>query len=290
MSNYAICMFAYNEATHITQSIHSVMDNVDNKCAQVFVIANGCTDDTVPLLSVIAKEYPKLQIVDLPLGDKCNAWNEYVHRYAPNVDTHFFVDADVLFSKNVFSCLHDHLQDSKAHVVAGIPISGRNKDYYRSLVVERSCFFGNLYGVKNNFLQQIVAKPFYLPAGLNWIDSFLTKAVNTDITFVDYNLPERVTFVDGHGYYFQSLSPLKIADLQLYKNRIARYELGKLQEQILDTIPVEQWPRDMHTINLKLLKLKAWQQITNPIKRYLVKTRLHKLITQGPKLKQECVI
>ncbi|UTP71585.1 glycosyltransferase family 2 protein [Alteromonas sp. LMIT006] len=282
--SYAICMFAYNEEKHIETSLSSVFSNIDSECKNVTLMANGCTDQTVSIAQQMANTNNLLNVIELSLGDKCNAWNTYIHENAPDVDTHFFIDADVKFTSNVFPILHEQLQNSSAHAVAGVPASGRNKAYYESLVTDRSCFFGNLYGLSNNFIQMIKKKSFYMPVGLNWIDSFLTKAVNTDIQFLDYNLPNRVTYKLGHGYEFDSLSPFKFDDIKLYKNRIARYELGKLQEVILDSIPVKRWPRDMHEINLQIHAQNMVKNVSQPIKRLLVKQRLEKLLSSGPKI------
>ncbi|MFQ3237195.1 MAG: glycosyltransferase involved in cell wall biosynthesis, partial [Paraglaciecola sp.] len=101
---YNIVMFAHNEEKNITKSIESVFANVDDNLNAFLIIANGCTDKTV---SVIAKNkeilgFEKLKVVELTLGDKCNAWNHYVYSLAELVDTHFFVDADVKFSPLCF--------------------------------------------------------------------------------------------------------------------------------------------------------------------------------------------
>jgi len=149
------------------------------------------------------------------------------------------------------------------------------------LVEERSCFFGNLYGASQAYMQMIRTKNFYLPIGLNWIDSFLTKAANTDIQFLNYNLPKRVIFKRGVGFQFESLSPFNISDIKLYKNRIARYELGKIQELYLDSLNIESWPREMTEINLHILEnFKEKTTHLSFIKRMLVKQRLIKLLSK----------
>ena len=170
--SYSICMFAYNEEKHIEKSLKSVFDNVDIDCCNVTLVANGCSDNTVSIANELADQNSLLTVIEIELGDKCNAWNTYIHEHAPDVATHFFIDADVKFTTQVFPILHNQLQSSPAHTVAGVPVSGRNKAYYESLVTDRSCFFGNLYGLSNNFIQMIKKKSFYMPVGLNWIDSF----------------------------------------------------------------------------------------------------------------------
>jgi hypothetical protein len=136
-----------------------------------------------------------------------------------------------------------------------------------------------LYGLKHSFIKRIKESNFTLPIGLNWIDSFLTKAVNTDLQFFKYNLPNRVTYSEGVGYQFSSLSPLHLDDIKLYFNRIARYELGKIQEQYLDEIDVENWPNNMQAINLKIREnFQMHSEKLSSLKKHLVNKRLNKLL------------
>lgn len=283
---YNIIMFAYNEQNNISNSLTSVYENKSTSLKHVYLIANGCSDNTVERAEQLKQElnFTELNIISLELGDKCNAWNHYMHKLANEVDCHFFIDADVNFSDNCFEQMHSKLIATEISTVAiaGLPLSGRNIEFYKSLVIERACFFGNLYGLKHSFVERIRETNFYLPIGLNWIDSFLTKAVNTDIQFFNYNLPNRVTYIDNVGYQFDSLSPFNIDDIKLYFNRIARYELGKLQETYLDTLDVANWPREMKGINQKIDD--NFKQKTNklsPFKRFLVRKRLTKLLNKS---------
>lgn len=279
-------MFAYNEENNISNSLKSVYNNKSSLLKHVYLIANGCTDNTAERAEQLKTElnFKELNIVNIELGDKCNAWNHYMHNLADDVDCHFFIDADVNFSDNCFEQMHNKLiaTETSTVAIAGLPLSGRNIAFYRSLVLERACFFGNLYGLKHSFVERIREADFYLPIGLNWIDSFLTKAVNTDIQFFNYNLPTRVTYIDGIGYRFDSLSPFKKDDIKLYFNRIARYELGKLQETHLDTLDVANWPREMKGINQKIDD--DFSKETNKLsflKRFLVRKRLTKLLKKN---------
>lgn len=278
-------MFAYNEADNLAQSLTNMHNNIDERVQNVYLLANGCTDNTVKVAQQLKEElsFTQLEIVEIALGDKCNAWNHYVHEIRANATCHFFVDADVLFSDNCFPILYDELVNTQPtpNIVAGYPLSGRNLDFYRMLVEERSCFFGNLYGASQAYIEMVREKEFYLPVGLNWIDSFLTKAANTDIQFLDHNLPERVIYKKDVGFEFESLSPFKLDDIKLYKNRIARYELGMIQEIYLDALAAEDWPRQMLEINKDILaNFDDKAAHLGAIKKFLVKQRVRKLIAK----------
>lgn len=281
---YNIVMFAYNEQDNIATSIRSIFDNKGSGLHRFYLIANGCTDGTVKVASQLKKElaFHEFEIVELQVGDKCNAWNHYQHKLAEtDIASHFFTDADVRFSDNCFEKMNNQLTNSREETVAiaGFPLSGRNIAFYQSLITDRACFFGNLYGLKGEFIKTIKSRNFRLPLGLNWIDSFLTKAVNTDLNFFNYNLPNRVTYLPGVGYSFDSLSIFKAKDIRLYLKRIARYELGKIQEVYLDNIDAKKWPESMHDINQEINKNFSYDtRHLSTTKRYLVRQRLAKLL------------
>ena len=282
-------MFAYNEELNIEASLRNVLKNIDTQLQNVHLMANGCTDGTVTVAKQLKTElaFDRLVIHEISLGDKCNAWNHYVHTLRPNADCHFFIDSDVRFTEQCFPKLFTRLQEATTtpNIIAGYPLSGRNVEFYQMLVEQRACFFGNLYGASQQYIEMVRDNNFCLPIGLNWIDSFLTKAANTDIQFLDHNLPDRVIYEKGIGFEFDSLSPFKIADIKLYKNRIARYELGKIQEKYLDNIDVSKWPKTMSEINLQIKSsFDRDSKHLNLLKKYLVKKRLSKLINKEQKM------
>ncbi|MEM1145228.1 MAG: glycosyltransferase [Pseudomonadota bacterium] len=284
MNQYAIVMFAHNEAANLAASVDAVHKTTDHQLDQFIVLANGCTDATVEIAKELKErlDFSQMDVVELERADKCNAWNTYVHYMAKSaMACHFFVDADVRFSTGAFPKMMKGLDDasSNVNVIGGMPLSGRNVTYYQQLLRERSCFFGNLYGMHPRFLDRLRETGFRLPIGLNWIDSFLTKAANTDLGFGRENLPERVISLEGVGFEFTSLSPLRPSDFRLYWNRIARYELGKLQEVTLDELPPSEWPADMDEINADIAT--TFDERTRNLgwfKRYLVRQRLAKLL------------
>jgi glycosyltransferase involved in cell wall biosynthesis len=281
-TKYSIVMFAHNEEKNIEQSVISAINNTDSNFDQLFVIANGCSDKTIEIMERLLRNsiISRTKLIKIDFGDKCNAWNYYVHSIATSNQVHFFIDADVKFTKGAFAIMFDTLISSNAaNAIAGLPFSGRNIDYYRSLVIEKSCLFGNCYGVKFNFIKLIREKEVRLPIGLGWIDSAITKLINSDAGNQHKTYPGRVTHSMQAGYYFKSLNPIKIDDIKLYINRIARYKLGQLQEVYLDQLEFEAWPDNTMEINQRIRNDIISGDLYLPIHlRYLVLKRIAKSI------------
>ncbi|MCF2947748.1 glycosyltransferase family 2 protein [Paraglaciecola aquimarina] len=288
---YSIVMFAHNEETNIRQSVVSALKAADDGLRTLYVIANGCTDKTNQvIIDLISEGNTKLQLVELEFGDKCNAWNHYVHNLAnTNIPVHFFVDADVRFIKGSFQRMSQTLLNSEvANAVAGLPFSGRNQQQYLDLVKNGRCLFGNCYAVKNDFIKKIRKQGFHLPIGLGWIDSAITKIINRDLESIPNPKEGRIVFDKDSGYSFDSLSIFSKADRKLYISRIIRYRLGKYQEKYLEKIPFLAWPKVLYEINLQVMQdiknEKAWFNIVDRI--FVVK----RIIKQNKKLKEVAIV
>lgn len=256
LEGYSIAVFAYNEEKTIGATLNSIIANSDDNLKHLCVLANGCTDNTAATAEAILSQQTNLQynVVDITLGDKCNAWNTFVYQHLPNTAAHFFVDSDVTFTKNAFPILFNQLQTTpNKNAVTGLPQSGRNIVQYTELVVRYSCLFGNLYALTHDFLERLASQNIKLPVGLCWIDAQITKLVNEDLRPNKDDYQQRVTYVDGTGYVFDSLKPWHKDDRTLYLNRITRYKAGQLQEPHLDALPFTQWPDTMNGINKTIM-------------------------------------
>ncbi|NAW65760.1 glycosyltransferase, partial [Photobacterium halotolerans] len=60
MINVQICLFAYNLEESIASCIESVMENCGSYQYELFVMINGCTDQTYDIVSGIADTNPNL--------------------------------------------------------------------------------------------------------------------------------------------------------------------------------------------------------------------------------------
>lgn len=250
-----IAVFAYNEENSIENAIRSIYESLgDSIKFKTFVLANGCVDNTVEIVRNMTNHYPGLSVVEIEMGDKCNAWNTYVYDYADDAYCHFFCDGDVTFSKGAFERMYDKLlENDLSFAVAGVPLSGRGRKKYFQMIKEKSNIFGNLYGLKNEFLKLVRSKNFKLPIGFLVDDNLIGRIICTDIDRKNKPNKKRVVYDEHAGYYVRSLNPFSILDAKIYINRLIRYKLGELQQDKLRPISYNDFPVSLDSINNEIL-------------------------------------
>jgi len=261
-----VCVFARNEAANLPTAIASVLaDPAADRVRSIHVMVNGCTDDTPAVARRLAERDPRVVVHELPIGDKCNAWNAYVHRVADGPTdppaggdgggaTHVFMDGDVRVGPGAIAGLSQRLAESPdAYACAGLPLTGRNREAMARLVVERRWVFGNLYGVRGSHLARLRDAGFRLPLGLMGNDHVITRAMKTALPDADDADHERVVWADGVGYAFDSLSPWRLEDVRLYQRRRVTYALRAEQLALMGTCPLDGLPATMDPINRRVL-------------------------------------
>src|SRR5512143_1832478 len=90
-----IGVFAHNEQCRIIHCLESLSTELQNPQIEIFVLANGCTDQTEVVVEAYARSHSNVHLVHIPLGDKANAWNYFVHEVAPASELVYFMDGDV---------------------------------------------------------------------------------------------------------------------------------------------------------------------------------------------------
>lgn len=276
----AVAVFARNEAAHIAKGLDSVVRAHEVSGAdrlRVVVLVNGTTDDTLTQVNAYAhavnNDRITIETAELPIGDKCNAWNAYTHQLA-QLDTpeagidktvHFFMDGDCRADEQAFIRMRRKLESVKhAHAVVGVPLSGRNRKRYTKLLAERRWLYGNLYAVRDSFLQVVRDQAIRLPLGMRGNDCLLTRLMKTDLPHSSRTDGKFITYDRQAGYRFDSLRPWVPSDLKIYTNRLITYRHRLYQMPLIDRVPVTDWPQTMDAINLQILHIlqdkPSWKQ------------------------------
>lgn len=248
---WAVAVFAHNEETTLADCLRSVDAAACGRPVQVWVLANGCTDRTVERAREYAQCAPHVQIAEIALGDKANAWNAFVHELAPPASCYFFVDGDVRISERAFVDLAAALRnDAHVHIAAGVPGSGRNQAASeRGIIVERGVQ-GNLYAASSEFVRRARSLSVRLPIGYVREDGLVGALAKWN--FAPETNPwddDRVVVVTSARFFFKSVSPLELRAWPKYWRRLVRYSTGRFEtvmmRKILTTEGVSAIPRDV---------------------------------------------
>src|SRR5262245_401256 len=80
---WPVMVLAHNEASHIVACLDGLYTAEPGRVFEIFVLANGCTDNTEEIVSRYARNHPGVNLVHIDMPDKCNAWNAYIHEIIP---------------------------------------------------------------------------------------------------------------------------------------------------------------------------------------------------------------
>lgn len=233
--NVAVCIFARNEERllpHCVAALHAAGLGADDA---VHILINGCTDNTVAAARALSAADQRIAIHELPIGDKANAWNEYVHRLAdPQIRTHVFLDGDICASEGAVAALDEALLAStQSYAAAALPAAGRSRRGWAARLLTHNYLSGNLYALSGAVIAKLREGPIRLPFGTKGEDGLISYLLLTDLRGGENDRhTHRITIAEEATFEFDSLRP-NWRDLSIYRRRLRRYSERHFQKQIL---------------------------------------------------------
>lgn len=235
-------VLAHNEERHIAACLDSIFAADSDLGLEVFVMANGCTDRTEHIVREYASKNSAVHLVSITLGDKCNAWNVFVHDTVPECcpgrAMYFFVDGDARFLPGSFSAMASVLaSDPVAHAVSAPPASGRSAVRDREELLEERGLVANLYGLSRDFVQRLIDNKVRIPLGLEGDDGLIGALVRWDLNPQQLMNVSLIAPCSEAGFEFESMSPTRPTDWPAYWKRMVRYgrrryEFALLRDQL----------------------------------------------------------
>ncbi len=234
MIRYSVAVFAHNEEATIARCVTSVLADVGTHPVKIHVLVNGSTDLTLAAAGAVATRDRRVHVHDIRLGDKCNAWNHYIHRIKDAADIHVFVDGDCHVVPGSLAMLAAALTGNHAvNAAAAIPKTGRSAQSMIRKMRANPGVAGNLYALPARFIERIRRRGIALPVGLVGDDSLVGALAATDLgTLADYD-PKRIALCHEAGFLFDSLDIFDPADAQLYYRRLVRYSLRHFENMMV---------------------------------------------------------
>jgi len=270
---WPVMVLAHNEERHIPNCLDSVLSADPDAKLEIFVMANGCTDRTEDIVRNYATKRPEVRLVSIRLGDKCNAWNVFIHEtvpaQCPGREIYFFMDGDARVVPGSFTAMARALRSNPhAHASSAVPASGRSGARDRREMLEDRGLVANLYSLRQDFVNRLRAQSVRIPLGLEGDDGLIGALVKWDLD------PQRDEGFDHQrivpcadaAFEFESLSPARLGDWRLYWKRVVRYGRRRYEFQLLGPVLKEKGisglPADIRELYPRAASLRLnWQGV-----------------------------
>jgi glycosyltransferase involved in cell wall biosynthesis len=236
---WCVMVLAHNEERHIGACLDSIFDGERGRPVDVYVMANGCTDGTADVVRAYRKRRPTVHLVDIKMGDKCNAWNVFVHetvpKCCPDKAIYYFMDGDARSVPGSLAALEQGLIDHPAaHASSAPPASGRSMEHDRRELINGRHLVANLYALRGDFVRRLQREAIRLPLALEGDDGLLGILVKWDLKpHLQEPDDKRIEPCPTAGFIFQSVDWRQPREWRGYWKRLVRYGRRRFEFQLL---------------------------------------------------------
>jgi hypothetical protein len=234
-------------------------------------MANGCTDATESIVSSYARSRPEVHLVSIVLGDKCNAWNVFIHEVIPQScpgrQMYFFMDGDARIGQRALSVMADALEgDNYAHAASAVPGSGRSMKKDRREIVEHRGLVANLYALRGSFVETLRKMAVRLPLKLEGDDGLLGALIKWDLQPGQVWDDRRIHPCKDAIFEFDAVRVGDLKEWPKYWRRLVRYGRREFEFQLLvprlKKLGIGGLPSDIQELYTEAGKLKLpWKGI-----------------------------
>ena len=231
----AIAVFAHNESRKVLGCLEALRLSPMLPNTTCYVIANGCTDDTVAHVTEYALKEPWVKVIALEIGDKANAWNHFVHELAPEAESYFFTDGDCQVENGSLQHLEESLlSDRNVNAASGVPSHHNiSLGIFRHDITTHGGFAGNLYALSQDFVGRLRAQRVRLPRGLIGDDSLVGALALWNLDPSSGWNYDHVRIVPTATFRYESIILASLFDPTFYIRRLRRYSLRHFQNQLI---------------------------------------------------------
>lgn len=230
----SVCIFAHNEERLLPRCLGALSAAAAGADYAVHVVENGSKDRTAQVARALAAADPRMRVHQLPIGDKANAWNDYVHRLSGEADLHVFLDGDVRPCEGAFAELAKALAaEPDAYAAAALPATGRSRRAWATRFFEEHFISGNLYALSGAAMTALRLRNIQMPIGFIGEDGLISYLMLTDLNGgADDGHRRRIAISPDAHFEFDSLG-FNRRDAALYWRRLKRYSLRHFQNELL---------------------------------------------------------
>ena len=234
-THYAVAIFVSRESSErAMKTIHGALTSALPGTV-IDVLVNGnpelarslqspCRDIPIP------KE-KRLRLWNMELGDKANAWNQFVQCIFEGQEIVWFMDGYVTPNADAFLSLRSGLaQNPDVLGATGVPTIGFSAARHRNKMRKRGGLHGNLFCMRGTVIKRIADQGIRLPLGLYWVDGLVGALLNfnLDPSCNEWN-PERV-WVDHQASWTSDFPGIfETGDFASRLRRVLRQARGRIE-------------------------------------------------------------
>lgn len=239
---WQVAVFCHNERGRIAACLTSISAAIGSRRALITVIINGSTDGSEAVARAASAEIGvPVQIFSIPHADKSNAINCFLldRRLRANADMYYFVDGYVTIARGAFRAMAARLAERPGAMAAtGIAANGRTETRSRQATVEvGGMMHGQLYALRPDFIERMVAGGIRLPIGLYRGDGLLGSMAAHDLDALGQPwLNSRLIGVPEATFEIDALSLFRLRDLRRQFRRKVRQTRGRLENEAVKRV------------------------------------------------------
>ncbi len=187
VDKWGIAVFANRESLAVVSATLEATVRSAGERARVDLLVNGNPHLLSEVMAYLNSGRARfatgaLRVWFIPLGDKANAWSQYMHRIWSGEDVAFFIDGYARPNPDAITLLGDAVMQGETLLGGtGLPTMGRTAASLRKEFAEDGGFHGNLCCIKGSFVARIKGCGFAIPRGLYRTDSLVGAVLSYDL-------------------------------------------------------------------------------------------------------------
>jgi hypothetical protein len=234
--NWKLVIFASRETPEmVMRTVSAALIAAKNK-ASIDILVNGNDALALALLPLLREQTPLLDqppitIWSISMGDKANAWNQYLQHLWSEEEIVFFIDGYVRLNADAISLLGSKVMES-AEILGGtgMPSVGRTAQSLRNQMSPHGGFHGNFCCIKGLAVEQLKKRGISLPIGLYRVDSLMGALLSLGLDSIHNNWDANRIFV--HPQASWQTDPKRwwhLDDIRAQIKRVLRQSRGELE-------------------------------------------------------------
>lgn len=240
--DWSICVFASREGARIQDCLSALRHATSGwQSPELTVVVNGPATGTAGAAREALAHWPyPARVVEITLGDKANAWNQYIHGLRPDARWHLFVDGYVVPDVAGLEVLRERCEAAPAEQTAatGMP-AGEHAGavQMREFVTRHGGVLGGLHALRGEFVERLVARGLFQPWGLYRGDGLIGSWICHDLDPPSNRWDKQhIIPVPQAAWQGERLSPWSPGDLLTHWRRMHRQAQGRMENRAIKDI------------------------------------------------------